>query len=166
MGKAEDIKSFVEDAFVRLMGTAFPTDLRITLCTEQEFRTLAPHRGVIGLSFNRHKSGMVSEIFVLEGSLGRVLLTVGHEIGHVLSHSLTHKALEEAKAYAFSFAWMDVIKEHNIAGLGNALVTELPAVNGVHDKGFEVVVRGLKSGKRAWNVYEEIVANELEMLMG
>ncbi|MBI2572861.1 hypothetical protein HYV86_03300 [Candidatus Woesearchaeota archaeon] len=165
VGNAQEIRSFVEEAFENLMETPFPTDIRLTVCDETEFRKLAPHKGVIGLSFNRHKSGMVSEIFVLEGSLGRVLLTVGHEIGHVLSHSLKDKAVEEAKAYAFSFAWMDVIKEFNIAGLGNALVTELPALNGVHDKGFEIVLRGIKSGKNAWGVYEEIIEDGLGILI-
>src|SRR3989338_821177 len=147
VGQAEEIREFVEESFEKMFDTTFPEDIKISVCTEEQFRKLAPHPGTIGLSINRRKQGLLSEIFVLNGSLGRVLLTVGHELGHVFTHTLEHAQNEEAKAYAFSMAWMEVIKEHNIAGLQSAFVDESPAHNGLHDVAFGFVSQLLKEGQ-------------------
>ncbi|PIN74347.1 hypothetical protein COV20_00290 [Candidatus Woesearchaeota archaeon CG10_big_fil_rev_8_21_14_0_10_45_16] len=157
VGKAEEIREHIEDAFFKVMNKPFPSDVKITVCEEKEFRKIAPSSGVVGLSINRSQHGLLSEIFVLNDYLGRVMLTIGHELGHVLTSPLENQQDEEAKAYAFSFAWMDVIKEHDIAGLGDALVSENPAHNGLHDVAYSFVSRLLKSGKDAWEVYLELI---------
>ncbi len=85
------------------------------------------------------------------------MLTIGHEIGHVLTETLPSGENEEAKAYAFSLKWMETIQQHNIAGLQNALVTEVPAPNGLHDVAFAYVMRLIRQGKTAWQVYRDLV---------
>lgn len=89
------------------------------------------------------------------------MLTIGHELGHVLSPALDNKQDEEAKAYAFSFAWMEIIKEHNIANLANAIVTESPAQNGLHDVGFALVMGLFKQGENYLQIYKKILNKKL-----
>lgn len=161
VGKAEEIKEFIEEAFEKINAEKFPADIKISVCNQEQFRKLAPHPATIGLSLNRRKQGLLSEIFVLNDSLARVMLTIGHELGHVLTETLEDKHDEEAKAYAFSLAWMKTIKEHNIANLGDAIVTERPADNGLHNIAFFFVEKLMKKGKEAWEVYEELVGKIL-----
>jgi hypothetical protein len=99
----------------------------------------------------------LSEIFVKEDFLARVLLTVGHELGHVLSEPLESPQDEEAKAYAFSLAWMNIIKEKNIAGLKESIVTETPAENGVHNLAFFWVEKLISSGMNALEIYLNLI---------
>ena len=157
VGNAEDIQDFVEEAFMKIFNESFPQDIKISLLNREQFSKIAPNPSTVGLSINRRKHGLISEIFVLNDSLGRVLLTFGHELGHVLTETLDNPHDEEAKAFAFSLAWMDVIKEHNIAGLGDAIVTESPAQNGLHDVSFSFVSKMMRQGKKAWEVYREVV---------
>ncbi|MBI2146190.1 hypothetical protein HYU22_02530 [Candidatus Woesearchaeota archaeon] len=157
IGKAEEIKGYVEEAFTAIFDAPFPHDIKISVCSENEFRNIAPHPSTIGLSLNRREQGLISEIFVLNDSLGRVLLTVGHELGHVLTKTLHSSHDEEAKAYAFSLAWMNVIREKDIAGLSNAIIAERPAENGLHNVAFFFVEKLIREGKRAWEVYVQII---------
>lgn len=163
IGKAEQIRPFVEEAFEKIFGCHFPTHINISILNEQEFRLMAPHPGIIGLSHNRTEFGGVSEIFVLNDSLARVMLTVGHELGHVLTETLSHPQDEEAKAYAFSFAWMKTVQEQNIADLGTAIVLENPAQNGLHNVAFHFVQKMLDLGKSAWNTYLEIIRKKISV---
>lgn len=156
VGKAEEIRPHIENAFEKIFGKTISSNIKISICKPEEFKKIAPTPGVVGLSINRTKHGLLSEIFVPEGSLGRVMLTLGHELGHVLTAPLVDSCNEEAKAYAFSFAWMKIIKEHNIANLGDAIVFENPARNGLHDIAFSRVVKQMEK-KSAWEVYREIV---------
>ncbi len=161
IGKAEEIREHVEEAFEKMLGMPFPPDIAIRICSVQEFRKIAPHPSTIGLSINRRQEGLLSEIFVLNSTLARVMLTLGHELGHVLTATLSSPHSEEAKAYAFSLAWMKTIKQHNLAGLGNAIVSELPAENGLHNVAFGFVESRLRQGQDAWEVYGELVRKEL-----
>jgi hypothetical protein len=157
VGHAKDIQEFIEATFEKLMGKPLPNDIKIVVCDEEQFRKVAPHKSTVGLSINRGHHGLLSEIFVLNGSLGRVMLTIGHEIGHVLTPPREDAVMEEAKAYAFSFMWMEVIKEHDIGGLGNAIILERPALNGLHDKAFKFVMEEIK-GKTSKDVWEALIA--------
>lgn len=158
---AEEIQDEIQEAFEKLMGEEFPSDIKISILPVKKFRKLCSNPGVVGISYNRRQLGLISEIFVLEGSLASVMLTIGHEIGHVLTPTLSDPALEEAKAYAFSFAWMDIINEFNIAGLANAFVSTLPAINGVHDKGYNLVKKMLVLGEQAYDTYRRIVLSKV-----
>jgi hypothetical protein len=133
IGDAEQIQEEIEEAFLKTTGLELPSDISISICSEHQFKKMINQAGVRGFSINRKQTGQVSEIFILNDDLARVMLTIGHEIGHVMSKSLKDKRLEEAKAFAFSKAWMQTIKEHNIANLSNSIITENPANNGIHD---------------------------------
>lgn len=157
VGKAEEIREHIEQAFELMFHEEFPKDVKVSVLDEEQFRKLAPHSGTLGLSINRRKQGLMSEIFVKNDFLARVLLTVGHELGHVLTETLESSHDEEAKAYAFSLAWIKVIKENDIAGLKSAIVTESPADNGLHNVAFFFVEKMMKRGKRVWDIYQELI---------
>lgn len=168
VGKAEEIREHIEQAFELMFHEEFPKDVKVSVLDEEQFHKLAPHPGTLGLSINRRKQGLMSEIFVRNDFLARVLLTVGHEFGHVLTETLDNSHDEEAKAYAFSLAWMKVIKENDIAGLKSTIVTENPADNGLHNVAFFFVEKMMKGGKRVWEIYQELIhknlsCNPLEM---
>ncbi len=160
MGQAEEIQEEIEEAFQRIFSQMLPNDIKISILDEAEFRKIAPSPGVVGLSINRSMQELLSEIFILNDSLGRVMLTIGHELGHVLSPTLESAHDEEAKAYAFSLLWMKVIKEHNIANLGDAIILENPAANGLHDLSFGFVHQLLKE-KSAEEIYRELVNGDM-----
>lgn len=157
VGKAEEVREFVEAAFEKIFQTSFPNDIKISILPTEEFRKLAPQPGVIGLSVNRKKERLLNEIFILNDSQARVMLTIGHELGHVLTPTLDSPHDEEAKAYAFSLEWMSIIKKNDLAGLGEAIVMERPAENGLHNLAFGFVEGLLRQGKRAWEVYGELI---------
>lgn len=157
VGKAEEVKEFVEETFQKMFDAEFPNDIKISILEEPEFRKIAPSSGTIGLSINRNRKGSISEIFIINDYLARVILTIGHELGHVLTSPLDNPVDEEAKAYAFSLAWMETIKEHDIAGLSDVIITENPARNGLHDVAFSFVQKMRKQGKEWWNIYLQLI---------
>ena len=157
IGKAEEIKEHLKDAFELMFHSTFPHDIKISICNPSEFRALAPHPSTIGLSINRKKQGLISDIFVLNDSLARVMLTLGHELGHVLTPTLDNAHDEEAKAYAFSLAWMKIIQHHNIAGLGASFIQERPAENGLHNVAFKFVEKLIKAGRSSWEIYTALI---------
>jgi len=158
VGKAEEVREFVEEAFEKICHKQFPTNIKMSILGQEEFRKIAPSSGTIGLSLNRGQQGLLSEIFILNDTLGRVMLTIGHELGHVLTQTLGNAHDEEAKAYAFSLLWIKTIQEHDIAGLGEAIITEHPAENGLHNLAFRFVYQLLSQGKEIEEIYAEIVA--------
>lgn len=160
IGDAEEIRPFIEETFQLMFACPFPKHINLSILREEEFRKIAPHPNAIGLSFNRTKYGGISDIFVLRDSLARVMLTLGHELGHVLTETLSDPHDEEAKAYAFSLAWMKTIKEHNIAHLGGAIILENPALNGLHNVSFSFVQKMLGEGKEVWDLYLGLIRQE------
>ena len=164
VGKAEEVREFVEEAFEKIFQQPFPHNIKMSILNQEEFRKMAPSPNVIGLSLNRGQDGLLSEIFVLNDTLGRVLLTVGHELGHVLTKTLSSPHDEEAKAYAFSLVWMQAIKEYDIAHLGEAIIVERPAENGLHNVSFSFVHNLLAQGKEVGEIYQEIVNQQLTLL--
>lgn len=162
VGQAEEVREFVEEAFEDIFQHPFPNHIKISVINETEFRKIAPSPATIGLSINRIHEGLLSEIFILNDTLGRVMLTIGHELGHVLTATLSNSHHEEAKAYAFSLLWMNVIKEHNIANLGDAIVSEHPAKNGLHNVAFDFVHKMLKE-KDIKEIYSELIREEVSL---
>lgn len=163
VGQAEEIREFIEEAFEQVFHIPFPEDIKMSVCDQEQFRKIAPHPSTIGLSINRRKQRLLSEIFVLNDSLGRVMLTIGHELGHVLTETLDNPHDEEAKAYAFSLVWMNIVKEHDIAGLADAIVTERPAENGLHNVAFRFVEKIVRTGEEAWSVYGNLIRRSLSV---
>jgi len=166
IGATEEIINYVTEAFSTIFNRSLPENINISVLDHHEFKKLAPHPSTVGLSVNRGQFGLPSDIFVLNDSLGRVLLTLGHELGHVLTPTLRNHHDEEAKAYAFSILWMEKIRENNIAGLSNSIITELPALNGLHDVAFGFVRKLLKAGKNALEVYTDLIKGLISYLDG
>ncbi len=163
IGTTEEIKEHIEDAFQLIFHQPFPNDIKISICNKEQFRKIAPNESTIGLSINRRKQNLLSEIFILNDSLARVMLTIGHELGHVLTETLNNAHDEEAKAYAFSLAWIKTIKQHNLADLKDAIITESPAQNGLHNFAFSFVSKLIEQGKNAWETYQELIQQSLSI---
>ena len=164
VGEAAQIKEHIEETFEKMFNQKFPNYVKISILNEKKFRKLAPSPGTIGLSINRSQQGLLSEIFVKNDSLGRVMLTLGHELGHVLTPTLANSVNEEAKAYAFSLLWMRIVKENNIANLGDAIVLENPARNGLHDLAFSFVMGCMDRKEDLQEVYRDLINGKKEAI--
>jgi len=156
-----DVKEIVEQTYEKITGQEFPHDsIRVVVCDEQTFRQVhnntggAWSPGIMGFSFNKYGRG-ASEIYIRQDHMDSVLLTIGHELGHVLGPTLPNGQDEEAKAHAFSLAWMETIREHNIAGLQPNIVPN-PAHNGLHDVAFDYVKYLLQTGSSSFDVFQTL----------
>lgn len=156
-----EVKEVVEQTFEKITGQEFPQDsIKILVCDEEQFRNIhtctggAWNPGIMGFSFNKYGKG-ASEIYVRQDHMDSLLLTIGHEIGHVLSPTLINAQDEEAKAHAFSLAWMETIREHNIAGLSSN-ITPNPAHNGLHDVAFDFVKYLLSTGTSSFDIFKTL----------
>jgi hypothetical protein len=160
VGDAAEIAEDVREAFLATTGHELPADIMITVLNDREFRKAhvahegAWSEGIQGFSLNANGRGE-SRVFVRAAPLDHLMLTIGHEIGHVLTPSLADARDEEAKAFAFSLAWMEAVRERNIAGIGSHILPN-PAENGLHDRAFEFVQRLLREGTRAWDAFTQL----------
>lgn len=153
----EELMPFVEETFEKRTGAAFPRDILVHIANDTDFNAaFGPgcHDSIRGFCQNRFGRG-VSDVFVRQGDLAEVMVVLGHEIGHALTAPLKDQRDEEAKAFAFSLAWMDTIKEHNIGKLTEAFHPR-PATNGLHDVAFNFVISILKSGTDAITAFLNI----------
>jgi len=155
------IMPFIEEAFEKQTGEAFPQErISLTILEEEEFMKASKDKGaqwspgLAGFALNRVGKG-VSEIFVKKAHLDSMMLTIGHEIGHVMSPTLNDARDEEAKAIAFSMAWMQTIKKHNVAGIAHN-INPNPARNGLHDVAYDFVLELMDKGKQALQVFKDI----------
>lgn len=166
IGNLDEIQPLIFEAFTKLTNSKFPINVILTLCRQDELENI--HRqitngkwdaGIQGFAINNQ---ILNRIFVKENHLDLLMLTIGHEIGHVLSAHLGDQVKEEAKAFAFEMAWAQVLAEHNIGNLRHSInIHPNPAKNGIHDKGFEVVMEGIKKGKKPLEIYEELVSSSM-----
>lgn len=160
IGSAKEVQEYVEQAFEATTDEKLPANMAIHVLDDAEFDKAhiandgIPSKSVQGFSINRNGKG-VNEIFVRANQLDSLMLTIGHEIGHVLTPSLPNEADEEAKAFAFSLAWMETIREKNIAGIASCIAPN-PAQNGIHDVGFEFVQKLVKEGKTAVEAFKQL----------
>lgn len=164
--QSTEIMPYIKEAFEKLVGTEFPEDMiKIRVLDDEKFEKAHAstggnsHPGVKGFAINRNGFG-ISDIFVRKDNLDRMMLTIGHEIGHVMSPSLKDARDEEAKAFAFSLAWMNAIREHNIAGIGSH-INPNPANNGLHDIAFNFVQRIVMAGTSAWETFLQLAKGML-----
>jgi len=159
IGKADEIKEHIEEAFEKTTGEKLPQHIVINVVNKEELKRMHEKNkgqwsdGIMGFAINKN----IPEIFVRENELDQLMLTIGHELGHVFTKSLTNKHNEEAKAFAFEVAWIKAIIENNIAGLQQAFTLDInPAKNGLHDVAFENVRKWLKAGRKAIDIYWEL----------
>jgi hypothetical protein len=162
IGSAEEIKSYIQEAFKAVTGTALPEDIVISILPEEHVKQKHEEfggtwsNGVQGFSINRKGFGH-SIIICKQNELDKLLLTVGHEIGHVMSGSLPKAVDEEAKAFAFEMAWAKAIQQENIAGLASAISFDFnPANNGLHDVAFNFVRKLVQRGSNALDVFNTL----------
>ncbi len=168
IGKADDIKHYIQEAFEAVTGKQLPYDMVISIVPEQSLRkkhtelggTWNP--GIQGFTLNRNGNGH-NIIIVKENFLDEMMITIGHEIGHALSHTLSSNLAEEAKAFAFEMAWIKAIKDNNIAGLGESVnLYPMPAENGLHNVAFSFVVDKMDS-MDALDLFEGLKTCEVEV---
>ncbi len=165
VGNATEIQEDIKEAFKATTGEELPQDIRITVLNDREFRkahiesTSRWNEGIMGFSLNANGKG-ASEVFARADQLDRLMLTIGHEIGHVLTPTLKSPHDEEAKAFAFSLAWMNAIRENNIAGIGSQILPN-PANNDLHDRAYSFVQRAIMAGASAWETFLQIAKGML-----
>ncbi len=169
IGEAEEVREFIEEAFFKTTGFSLPKDIIINVLDSEKFNNLhflisrnnSDH--VLGFAINRTGTGMPSEIFVRSDNLDRVLLVAGHEIGHVMNLSLNSMINEEAKAFAFTIAWIETIKKHDIAGIGKNIKLEAPATNGVHNVALDFVLKSIEEGISSMNLFNHISLGRIKV---
>jgi hypothetical protein len=156
-----DVKEIVEQTFEKMTGQEFPHEnIAVVICDEKQFRDIhmsiggnwSP--GIVGFSFNKYGKG-TSEIYIKQDHMDSVLLTIGHELGHVLGPTLPNGQDEEAKAHAFSLAWIETIRDNNIGGLQPNIAPN-PAHNGLHDVAFDFVKYLLNTGSSSFDVFKTL----------
>lgn len=163
---ADGIMSMVKEAFLATTGMDFP-EIEVEVCDSKRFLELfalsggSDATGVQGFAINRFGNGK-SRIAILNAPLDSMMLTLGHEIGHCLSPALPDTRDEEAKAMAFSIAWMDAIVKNNIGGLSSS-INPRPANNGVHNAAWEFVIQNLEAGMKAIEVFSQMVTGALRI---
>jgi hypothetical protein len=152
-----EVMPLIKETFETLTQTPFPQDIMIRICDEDE---LAGHYGhgyvntIQGFCKNKVGYG-ITEIYVKAGEMANVMLTAGHELGHAMTTPLNDIRDEEAKAFSFSLAWMDCIRENNIGNLQTAILPR-PAVNGVHNVAYNFVLSTAEQGKGMMNIFESL----------
>ncbi len=169
VGDAAEIKEFVEEAFTATTGREFPKDIIVHVVDEKQMKKAHSMFGtnwseeIQGFAINRKDRGLISEIFIKKGELDRIMLTIGHEIGHILTKKLNDMREEEAKAFAFSLAWMKAIKQNNIANLATSISLSRPAVNGIHNVALDFVLDQRAKGIEALDIFKELVGGRLKI---
>lgn len=160
VNESTTILPFVKDAFKVTTGKEMP-DIQLFLLDDEDFKNAYESfgskfkLGLQGFSIN----GKDRLVFAKKDYLDRVMLTIGHEIGHVLSMPLQSQLDEEAKAFAFSVAWMRAIVQNNIAGLQMS-IEENPAKNGLHDVAYEFVRQRIDKGENALDLFVKFAIGE------
>jgi hypothetical protein len=155
---AEQIEPFVKEAFEKTTGKEMPKNIIIHILDEEEMKqSHESHNGtwsstILGFSLN---TVPFKHVFVKNADLDQVMAVIGHEIGHVLTPTLPTMHDEEAKAFAFEFAWIDAIIKNKIGNLQNNFTLE-PAKNGLHDIAADFVRKLISSGKEIFEIYIEI----------
>ncbi len=157
---AEEIEGFVKEAFEKTTGTSFPQNVILRILDKEDMQRIHETNAgqwndtIQGFSIN---TSPFKQIFIKKGDLDKVLLVAGHEIGHVLTQALMNVHDEEAKAFAFEYAWVETILKHNIASLKENFTLDMqPAKNGLHNVAAEFVKKILTAGKNAIELYDEL----------
>ncbi|MFA6888957.1 MAG: hypothetical protein WC254_05685 [Candidatus Woesearchaeota archaeon] len=158
IAEAEQVEPIVKETFEKTTGKTLPSNIIIHILDEKKMKNAhGSHNGIwnntiLGFSLN---SVPYKHVFVKHAELDQVMAVIGHEIGHVLTPTLPNMHDEEAKAFAFEFAWINTIVENNINNLENNFTLE-PAKNGLHDVAANFVKKLISSGKEVLEIYKEL----------
>lgn len=169
IGDSSEIKDLVIETFRSITKKDFPKDIVIRIIDKEKLDNIHSQinqknsDGVLGFAINRKKQHAQSEIFIKKNTLDKVILTLGHEIGHVLSFQLDDSRNEEAKAFAFEMCWLKKIKELNIGGLSTIIDIDAPAKNGLHDIALDFVIKNIREGKDAFDLFLDISRGKVKL---
>lgn len=158
----DHILPLVKEAFEAVTNKELQDNFSLHILPKNEFKRAHEFfngkytEGVMGFCINKNGKDQNS-IFIKEGELAQVLLTIGHEIGHLQSNSLD-PINEEAKAFAFTIAWMHAIKNKNIGNLADVIIPIRPAKNGLHNVALTFVLEVMKLGKSAHTTFQDIIS--------
>lgn len=156
--KDAEIEDSARDIFTLVTGKRINDNIKINICSLEEFRKTQLFFGVSGNNVQGFCINKDKVIFVKKTDIVNTLVVLGHELGHVFTRELRNKHDEEAKAFAFSIGWVKKIKEKNILNLRNSLNLDLnPAKNGLHDVAFEFILDNLDNGRNVMELYWELV---------
>lgn len=163
----DEIKSLIEETFELIVNEKIPNNLIIRICNKEELKQIHSNFGswndnIQGFAIN----GKLKKIFVKNGALDEVMLTIGHEIGHVFSKNLPNKHDEEAKAFSFAVEWAQTIKKHDLGNLANCIKENIdfnPARNGLHDIAFLFVNSLINKGREAMQIHDDLVKGYISM---
>jgi hypothetical protein len=164
-----DIQDHIRTAFEKTVGFMMPDDIHIEILSRNELKEIHEKldgrwdEGIAGFSLNGNGT-KPSRIFIKKDYLDKVMIVIGHELGHVMSPTLINKHDEEAKAFAFEFAWAKAIHENNIANLSFNINPNPPAINGLHNIAHFFVSKLVKGGEVAIEVYKKLVAGSISIL--
>lgn len=158
----EQAIGFAQEAFRLMTGKELPENVLIEIHPRAEFRLIHSRfgrwdEGIRGFSINGHERKL---IFIRETDLCSMLITIGHEIGHVNSDTLPNAHDEEAKAFAFTIEWANILKKSDIGGVGSSIKDEFtfnPAKNGLHDIAFAFVDFMAKNGRKSLELHDDLV---------
>ncbi len=158
IGSANEIQEYIKEAFRATTSEEMPEDIIVSVLNDEEFKKAHSGHGkwsdgIMGFCIN-------NRVFARADQLDRLMLTIGHEIGHALTPTLKNAHDEEAKAFAFSIAWMNAIKERNIANIGGN-IAQNPARNGLHDIAFNFVQRIIEAGTGAFDAFVQLAKGML-----
>lgn len=159
----DDVRELAEEAFEKVTGENLD-NVTVKVCSKEEMKELHGkwQPGILGFSVN---FGIGNMVFVQQDTLERLLITIGHELGHIFTRPLNNKHDEEAKAFAFEFAWVNAIRDNDIGGLAGSLNPHTPAENGLHDVAFNFVAGEIKRGKEPMGVFQDLVkGNKMVMV--
>ena len=161
VGGFEEVKEIVEKIYRDVTGNELP-HVEINIVPAKE------------LYMEYEKSGNKADealqgfygngrIFVKEGKLDEMILTLGHELGHASSAQLANPELEEAKAYAFTEAWVKTIVENNVENLAECITiarsrSSIPEWAKVHLHGFKEFRKRLDNGLAPLEIIDNLIA--------
>ncbi len=156
--KDSEIEDAARSIFVLVTGKRIDDGVKINICSLEEFRKAQLLFGVSGCDVQGFCINKDKVIFVKKTDIADTLVVLGHELGHIFTRELKSKHNEEAKAFAFSIAWIKKIKEKNILNLRNSLTLDLkPAKNGLHNIAFDFILNNIDGEKNAMKLYWELV---------
>lgn len=161
VGRFEEVKEIVEKIYKDVTGREIPNvEINIVpakdLYTEYEKSGKKADEALQGFYGN-------GRIFVKEGKLDEMILTLGHELGHASSIQLANPELEEAKAYAFTEAWVRTIVEKNIENLAECITitrsrSSIPEWAKVHLHGYKEFQERLDNGLAPLEIIDNLIA--------
>lgn len=160
----QEVKEIVYEVFELMTGKQFPKDVNVRILEEEKLKQVHENnggkwtKGIQGFAINR-KGFANSEIFIKKDRLDAMMLTIGHELGHVMAFTLPEELDEEAKAFAFSLAWMETIQKHEIKNI--KFRRPRPARNGLHDVAYSFVLSMIERGKRSLEIFKELSKLEI-----